>query len=159
MIKPDDLRAVIRPVLTDLGYWSQAVENLLLGTAACESNLGTFLFQVEGPALGIFQMEPSTHDDIHRHFLAYRPELRRKVLNWSVTGGTASELVWNLAYAAAMARMQYLRAPEAIPDANDLEGLGRLYKVRYNTPSGAGSIAGFISAYRRMVERRLTTAP
>ena len=156
MIRADDLRSlVIEPVLESLGLKSESAIRLLLGTAACESNLGTFLQQVGGPALGIYQMEPATHDDIHRHFLAYRPELRAKVLSWSVTGGAATEMTWNLAYATAMARMQYLRDDRALPPADDLEALGHTYKRVYNTHLGAGSAAGFISAYRQRIERRI----
>jgi hypothetical protein len=154
MMKSDDLRAVIRPVLVDMGYWSQASENLLMGTAATESALGTYLFQVEGPALGIFQMEPATHDDIHGHFLAYRPELRAKVLNWSASGGAASELAWNLAYAAAMCRCHYLRDPVPLPQADDVAGMAATWKRHYNTHKGRGDEADYIAAYRTRVQRR-----
>jgi hypothetical protein len=37
---------------------------LLMGTAAQESHLGTYLKQINGPALGVFQMEPNTEIDI-----------------------------------------------------------------------------------------------
>lgn len=153
MIKADDLRAVIKPVLVDLGCWSTAAENLLLGTCAVESAMGTYLFQVQGPALGIFQMEPATHDDIHRHFLAYRPELRAKVLNWSVTGGTASELAWNLAYAAAMCRVHYLRDSQPLPQADDIPALAATWKRHYNSHLGKGEEADYIAAYRTRVQR------
>ena len=50
---------------------SQEAENLLMGTAAQESALGEYIRQLgNGPALGIFQMEPETFDDIVRNYLA-----------------------------------------------------------------------------------------
>lgn len=56
---------VIRPTLEKIELWSEAAENLLLGTTAQESHMGTYIKQVgKGPALGIYQMEPATHKDI-----------------------------------------------------------------------------------------------
>jgi len=55
-------REIIAPALRHIGMWSGAAENLLLGTAAVESRMGTYLRQVGGgPALGIWQVEPVTH--------------------------------------------------------------------------------------------------
>ena len=63
---------IIRPTLQKINLWSEAAENLLLGTAAQESLLGTYLKQNgNGPALGIYQMEPNTHKDIWIHYLNY----------------------------------------------------------------------------------------
>ena len=58
-----DLREdVVRPVLKVMDKWSEAAENLVLGTAAKESAMGQDLRQRGGgPALGIYQMEPATH--------------------------------------------------------------------------------------------------
>ena len=43
---------VIRPSLKPLGLYSLEAEQLLLGTAAVESQLGFYLHQIKGPALG-----------------------------------------------------------------------------------------------------------
>ena len=42
----------------------QSAIDLLLGTAAQESAFGTYLRQVNGPALGAFQMEPATFKSV-----------------------------------------------------------------------------------------------
>lgn len=53
---------VVRPVLRVMSAWSQPAEDLVMGTAAQESRL-TYLRQLGGgPALGLWQMEPATHD-------------------------------------------------------------------------------------------------
>jgi hypothetical protein len=51
---------LIRPVLDSLQMYSKDAEELLVFTCAAESNGGTYLHQVKGPALGIYQCEPST---------------------------------------------------------------------------------------------------
>ena len=67
-------RLIIRPALKIIGLDFRAAEELLLGTALQESRL-TYLHQLGGgPALGLFQMEPGTHDDIWTNYLWNRPE-------------------------------------------------------------------------------------
>lgn len=145
-----DLREmVIRPVLESMGAWSESAENLLLLTAAVESQMGRYLKQsYGGPALGIYQMEPATHDD-HWDYMVNRRKLRKKVRVWS-TISKPSEMVWNLAYATAMARVHYLRIPYPLPAPNDVKGLARYWKRYYNTSKGAGRVEDAIEAYVRL---------
>jgi hypothetical protein len=140
---------VIVPTLAKLGLYSEAAVNLLLGTCAQESAMGTYLKQINGPALGIYQMEPNTHDDICDNFLKYRPELAGKVLG--IDSCQSANLMNNLAYATAMARIQYLRAPAELPDANDTPELGRYWKLFYNSQNGKGCIDEFVANYARYV--------
>jgi hypothetical protein len=145
---------VVAPVLKALGAHSITAENLVLGTAMQESHL-RHLLQINGPAMGLWQMEPATHDDIHKNFLAYRAGLRRIVLKFAA-GETrpaqAADLVGNLWYAAAMCRVQYLRAtevvvidgrgrtrPAALP-ANEPTALAQYWKTHYNTIAGKGTV-------------------
>lgn len=146
---------IIRPTLQYLNLWSEAAENLLLGTAAQESALGTYIHQLgKGPALGIYQMEPNTHKDIHSNFLKYRDELRNKIANlagYSPSGNAEDDLVGNLYYATAMCRVHYLRVPKPLPAANNIEGLAAYWKKYYNTPLGAGTEQQFIDNYKKYV--------
>ena len=70
--------SIIQPTLIQLGLWSVAAQELLLGTALIESNL-THRRRLGGPARGFFQMEPETHDDIRESFLTYRAPLAGRV--------------------------------------------------------------------------------
>jgi hypothetical protein len=145
------LSYVIEPVLKDLGLYSPEAAQLLLATAAQESSLGEYLVQLgEGPALGIFQMEPNTHDDIYDNYLFYRPELRDSVEAF-LFGGQPPEfnLVSNLAYMTAMARIHYLRVPEALPALGDIAGMARYWKKFYNTSEGKGTEEEFKHNFHR----------
>ncbi|WP_417518760.1 hypothetical protein [Marinobacter sp.] len=149
-IHPGQLREyVIRPVLTSLGLYSEAAVELLMLTAATESLCGKFVHQVGGPALGIFQMEPRTHDDIWTHYLAYKPELAARVKQH---GRLAAQLPGNLYYACAMARVHYLRVPERLPSAADVDALARYWKAHYNTHLGAGTVRKAIENYAQYAE-------
>lgn len=138
-IAPNDLRLyVIRPVCTVMGLGGDAVEELLLGTAMQESSCGARIVQNGGPALGVWQMEPATHDDLWTNFLAFRIPLADKVSTFLFTALPKSvQLIGNLYYACAMARVQYFRSPRPIPSAGDIEGQAELYKVAYNGPGKA----------------------
>jgi len=54
------------------------------------------------------------------------------------------QLIHNLAYATAIARVIYLRKPEALPAAFDIEGLAKYWKDHYNTYLGAGKVEDFV---------------
>ena len=142
---------VVRPVLVHLSLHSAAAENLLVGTALHESGGLRWLRQLGGgPAFGIYQIEPSTHDDIWRNYLRFRPRLNDRVARLAANEPTRPEqLITNLAYATAIARVHYLRVPAPLPDADDLGGLARYWKRHFNTPKGAGTVAGFIESDRR----------
>jgi hypothetical protein len=143
------LQKIIRPTLNFLKLGGEAAENLLLGTCAQESKMGTYLAQVKGPALGIYQIEPTTFNDIYDNYLIYHQDILTKINTFSKRN--LEELVSNLKYATALARIKYLRAPYALPDANDIEGLAQYWKNFYNTPKGKGTIDEFISNYKKYV--------
>jgi hypothetical protein len=164
MIDLRQLRAfVLKPALTDLGLWSQAAEELLVGTGLVES-LFTYLRQLNnGPALGFWQMEPATHDDLWMHWLRFRPRLAEPLLA-EVPGAPHSDdlvtmlrdgwrpsltlLATNLRYAAMAARLHYRRVPELLPAADDVEGMAQYWKMHWNTELGKGNPAKFVLLYR-----------
>lgn len=149
-IQAQDLRAyVIRPTLETLKLSSTAAENLLLGTIAQESQMGHYLHQIKGPALGIYQIEPATHHDVWKNYLCYHSALSERVFLCGQP--QEQQLITNLSYATAIARIIYLRAPEALPEDDDLEGLAYYYKRYYNTPKGKATEADFIKNYKRYV--------
>lgn len=152
MLDPKQLYAfVITPVLDQLGLNSLAARRLVLGTALVESELRA-LDQYDrgppvlGPALGLWQMERRTHEDIWTNYLAYRAPLRAKVAAYLMPGvGRWEQLVGNLFYGCAMCRIHYRRRAEPLPDPDDLTALARSWKDHYNTVLGAGSVADFMN--------------
>jgi len=148
---------IVRPALKYLEPqipYSRVAEDLLVGTAMQESLL-TYVHQVGGgPALGIFQMEPITHRDLRVNYLGYRPDLYKKInmLAASRWNGPvpADEMIANVTYAAAMCRAHYWRDKMPLPDEGDIHGLGKMWKVVYNTGLGKGSIDEFIHNYSKL---------
>lgn len=135
---------IVRPILHRIQLWSPQAENLVVGTALHESHL-KYVKQINGPALGLFQMEPATHADLHRNFLRYNKELNLAITQlaslYTVDFPDASELMWNVGYATAMCRAHYKRVKEGLPPANRPELLAEYWKAHYNTKLGKGTVA------------------
>jgi hypothetical protein len=151
MMDPIALRALIKQTLAPLQLYSANAEELLMATCAQESLLGTFRKQVGGPALGIFQMEPSDHDDIWRNFLQYKPILAidgRQLVGFVVGTPPAYLLETNDPYAIFMCRMHYDRVPRPLPPCDDLNAIFIYYKVAFNTVQGAATQAEFYEHYK-----------
>ena len=150
MINHNQLRQyIIKPTLDSLGLYSRAAEELLVFTACAESDCGTWLHQKYGPAAGIFQMEPRTHDDIWKNYLSHRKPLANKVASFS-KDCLAIEMIWNLKYAAAMCRVHYLRSSRPLPQEFDGKGMAQYWKDIYNTHKGKGDPDHALSLYRAM---------
>lgn len=146
MLNPVEFRRhVIRPALMKLGLQSPAAEVLLLGTALTESRLSSLVQTNGGPALGLYQIEPRTHGDIWRNYLAFRPKLAARVLRVSAVPAGHAQLIWNLAYATVIARLIYRRVAAALPASDDPAALARYWKEHFNTAAGKGRIQDFIA--------------
>lgn len=142
------IELIIRPTLQDLGLYSLSAEQLLAGTCAQESGMGTYIKQVgKGPALGIFQMEPLTHDDLWENYLS-RGDLWLKVCH--KYGDTeAKDMIYDLSYACAMARIHYLRIKEPLPPADNIPALAAYWKRYYNTALGKGKESEYIANWNK----------
>lgn len=140
---------IIKPVLNHLNAYSLDAENLLVGTACVESMCGEYLGQLNnGPACGIYQMEPNTAKDIFDNYLKYKPQLDEKVMDFYIPELTLNEnLRGNLFFATAMCRVHYLRQKGSIP--NTIEGQGLYWKDHYNTHLGAGTVTEYVSKYKK----------
>lgn len=152
------LESVIRPTLAGLppGCAGEAAEHLLLGTAALESEFRALKQYRGGPALGLWQCEPKTHEDIWRNFLAFRPELAQRVRAllsaWNLGDiPDPRDLVGNLNYACAIVRVHYLRAPEPLPRARDVAAMAVYHKRFYNSRLGKTAPGDFERAWARFV--------
>jgi hypothetical protein len=144
---------------SEIPYSEEAVDLLLL-TCAHESRGGTYLRQkgmtgTEG-AFGVYQMELATEEDIFSSYLKYRQPLLGMIeemvpdYDQDVTVPKESQLITNLAYATAMARVHYWRVAEALPSKDDIgymPKLGIYAKKYYNTHLGKATSSDYIIDY------------
>ena len=149
-IKANQLRELITEVLTEMGLYSDSARELLMLTAAQESQCGNYIEQIRGPAKGIFQMEPATEKDIWINFLAFKQDLAAEVGKFDITPALDDlDLEANLAYQIAIARIHYLRDSNPIPPAENIEHLAAYYKRVWNTYKGKATVQEAIDNYHR----------
>jgi len=106
--------------------------NLLAETMAVESDYGLYCKQMNGPARGVYQMEPNTLNDLKTNYILYHPEYYEHL------DGTLMDMT----YATITACLQYQRFNDPVP-ATRLE---RAYhwKHRWNTRLGKGTVRDYL---------------
>lgn len=133
------LRSRIRGVLQKHEVFSPEAVELLMLTAAQESLLGTYLTQVNGPALSIFQVEPATYSDIYHRVLKKRWPGRFSIDPLS--------MITDFDVSIMACRGKYLSIPKPIP--RSLEGLAQYWKTFYNTALGSGKTSDAVKNYKK----------
>lgn len=161
MFDPNQFRTFIKETLTEFERLSglrniasdDAVELLML-TAAQESHLGRYLWQVgNGPALGVFQVESNTHEDIFMNYLRFKPPVIDAVCHFKAEQLSSKDnMKGNLAYQVVIARLVYYRVPKRLPKKEDVDGMADYWKNFYNTHLGKGEPEEAIENYTRLVK-------
>jgi hypothetical protein len=143
-IEKNQLRSLIKRVLQPHDLWSQEAEDLLMGTAAQESCLGKYIAQINGPAKGVFQMEPATETDLWDYIV--RKDLVDLIgIISGVFSPNPMHLEGNLIYQIIMARIFYRRIKEAIPEGLVLQA--KYYKKYWNTELGKATVDQYVRNY------------
>lgn len=137
----NEAKKIISDALIRKGLYSEAVENLMLGTMAVESDFGNVARQVGGPALGIFQMEQTTFDWLKTKYSE----------EYGLSRYAFEDIEHDHKAAALFARLRYLVVKKQLPPATDLPALAKYWKQYYNTPLGKGKISDFIEKYNKYV--------
>ena len=149
-IDKDQFRQLITEVLQDTELYSEDAVELLMMTAAQESHLGTYLWQLGGgPARGFFQMERATEEDILDNYIIYRPELVN-VLSYYTTEEEERDMVYSLPYQILMARIHYKRVPEKLPSKDNVMAMAEYYKRYFNTYKGKATVEEAVENYQRL---------
>lgn len=144
---------VVIPALQQINLYSLGAEQLVMATGMAESNM-TFIHQKgHGPARGLFQLEPVSHDDIWERFLSKKPMLLNDLKALIMRDmDLHDQLHGNLFYAAAMCRIFYLRFRKPLPEAGNWQGMAEYWKEYYNTHLGAGTVDGFLRKVRPVMD-------
>ena len=140
---------IIKPTLEYMGgnYNSKNAQMLLLSTAAIESKCGYYIKQINGPALGIWQMEPATHEDIWRNCDALQGDTGDIEVLTNPAFEFDEDLIVSPTYACAMARLKYSMDTAPLPHYKDIAAIYREYKRIYNTHLGKSTYEKFEKAY------------
>ena len=138
---------ILMPVLEALEMDTPEAVDLMIGTAMQESGLKYLAQWKAGPAIGFFQMEPATAEDIVYRYAQNKDQKFRTKVHQAVQLGIPAwlltplelkrELTVNLALQVMLARLKYYMVPDPIP--TDMTGQARYWKKYYNTHLGSGT--------------------
>lgn len=124
--------------------YSKDVEDLIIATGNAESGFRA-LEQNKGPAVGFFQIEPDTIDDVLDNYARYRPTVMQVLLEYGMIQGEEHfSVMSNIALQVAFCRLCYRRVPDPIP--NNLNDMAKYWKKFYNTEKGKGTVKHFLDA-------------
>lgn len=145
--------SIVKSTLNDLLMYSLDAEELLVFTCAIESLGGTYIRQTNGPALGIYQMEPEAYDDIWMSYLIKEDNLRmRLVTNFNISSiPSPDRMIYDMRFSTAMARLFYSRIKASLPKADDVNAIWDYYKIHYNTPKGKAQKDEAINNYHTFI--------
>mgnify|MGYP003365417421 CR=1 FL=1 len=138
---------VILPVLDALALPGDPVarRQLMAGIGNVETGYRTRR-QANGPALGYWQVEPRTHDDLWRNWLGNRLTLAHIARGYLPSQysaspiGHASAMVLSDSYGLCIAALVFFRSDEPLPARDDPVAQCRAWKRAYNTAAGAGAV-------------------
>ena len=126
---------------------------LLLGVAAQESHLTYFRQVGGGPARGLFQCEPATERDHWRWLHAHPGYAHVFEERAGIEESSILALEHNIPYQILLARLHFfLRDPQPLPSATDLQKQAGRWKAVYNTAMGAGTVEGYLSTWQRIIQ-------
>jgi hypothetical protein len=147
------LARVVRPALAAMPSIPNGVhvEQILLMIAAHESGGFVDLYQrPNGPAVGLWQMEPVTFDDL---LSRVAPRVPGSLAFATSARPSVDECAWNLRLAAAFARLKLYASPGALPDRDETWEQARYAKRYYNSALGKAKVEDYVDAYERHVAR------
>lgn len=144
---------IVEPALMHMRLWSPEAQELVLGTCVQESGGLQYIKQLgNGPALGVGQMEPATHDSLYANFLVYQPHLLALVKEIEPSCSSKA-LLWNLRYSAAMTRVHYRALKAPLPKPGDIQAQAAYWKKYYNTAAGKGTVEEYLRNWNKHVRK------
>ena len=117
----DAIRELIRDTLNRLGLYSKDAEYLIWRTGVAESGYRA-LAQTSGPAIGFWQCEPDTVEDIWVNYVVYREKYKKPLLTLGFDPNDITySVMGNLNVQIALCRFKYYRDKQKIPSYKNLK--------------------------------------
>ena len=144
-----EIKAIAEYALYKIDAYSDDALALVVRTGMAESGYRALKGYGDGnPAIGFFQIEPATMNDMIDNYIKYRSHYKKNLISLGMNfkKDTVMSVMSNIAVQAALCRIHYRRDKDPIPSWDDLEGQAKYWKRVYNTELGRGTIKHFIKA-------------
>lgn len=143
---------ILTPTLGGLQINEPGYKELLVFTCAVETYGGTYIKQINGPALGIYQIEPTTFSELWHNYVIRQPQIVNLMsLNLNINRlPSPNDIMTNLTLATALCVLYYKWRKAPIPETTP-ESLWAVYKEFYNTYEGKAEEVSAIKAYKKFI--------
>lgn len=145
---------IVQPACRCIDAYSREAEEILIATMAHESLGGTYLVQetaegnrVKGGAISFFQIQENAYDDVIE-FAKVRPKYIQFIRDMNCNGWVYETMLHDIFYSAIIARFNYMRFPEPLPAADDINAIWEYYSKYWNR-GGKAKKDDFILHYRQ----------
>lgn len=122
-------------------------KDLILETCAVESNLGSLIKQVNGPALSIYQIEPNTYNFIDNLLKTKYKNIHNKTKYYiDLTKPQMHTRMTNIPHATVACMVYYLYAAgdKLLSNITTREQRANIWKIHYNTHLGKGTVESYL---------------
>ena len=147
MIK--EIKEIAEYALYRIDSYSDDALALVVRTGMAESGYRALKGYGDGnPAIGFWQIEPATMNDMIDNYINYRSKYKKTLISLGMNfeKDTIMSVMSNMAVQAALCRLHYRRDKDPLPSWDDMEGQAKYWKRVYNTVEGRGTVKHFIKA-------------
>jgi hypothetical protein len=147
MIK--QIKEIAEYALYKIDSYSDDSLAMVVRTGMAESGYRALKGYGEGnPAIGFWQIEPATMNDMIDNYIAYRSHYKKNLISLGMNfeQDTIMSVMSNMAVQAALCRLHYRRDKNPIPSWDDLEAQASYWKRVYNSHLGRGTVEHFMEA-------------
>ena len=145
----NEIKEIAEYALYKIDSYSDDALALVVRTGMAESGYRALKGYGEGnPAIGFWQIEPATMNDMITNYIKYRSHYKKNLISLGMNFGKDKiiSVMSNMAIQAALCRLHYRRDKDPIPSWDDLEAQGKYWKKVYNTFEGRGTVDHFVEA-------------
>ena len=149
----NEIKEIVEYALYRIDAYSDDALTLVVRTGMAESGYRALKGYGEGnPAIGFFQIEPATLNDMIDNYIKYRSHYEKNLISLGMNfqKDTIMSVMSNIGGQAALCRIHYRRDKHSIPSWDDLEGQAKYWKRVYNTNLGRGITEHFIKANKKI---------
>ena len=145
----NEIKEIVEYALYKIDSYSDDALALVVRTGMAESGYRALKGYGEGnPAIGFWQIEPATMNDMITNYIHYRSHYKKNLISLGMNfkKDTIMSVMSNLAVQAALCRLHYRRDKDPLPSWDNLEGQASYWKRVYNTVEGRGTVEHFMKA-------------
>ena len=140
-----EIKEIIEWTLNKMNMYSDDAAAMIYRTGMAETGYKHLKQMGGGPAIGFFQIEPATMNDVIDNYVSYRPQIKTDLYALGFDDKDAEMRVMSsIALQVAFCRLCYRRDSKAIPKLENIKAQAEYWKRVYNTKLGKGTVKHFL---------------